>query len=96
MGIHTMLAVRMQMPEMELDEKEAARVEKAIKRVTRHHPIAMSQKHVDYGMLAWVLADVYGTRALSIYMQKSGKAKKPALKTDGTVTPFPSPFGVQG
>ena len=91
LSIHTMLAIRMSCPEMELTDDEAARMDKAVKRVMRHYPLNVSQKAVDTSMLFYVLADVYGTRAVAFYMKS--KVEKEAENPAGNVAPFRFPNG---
>jgi hypothetical protein len=71
-----MAAAFLNVPELNLDESEAKRLETSIKRVSKHYPVAVSQKQLDTAMLFMTIAEIYGTRAVAIYT-----AKKAAPKT---------------
>lgn len=72
-----MLAAMLKVPELELDEAEAKRLEQAIKKVQRHYPLSVSQKHADLLMLGAVATQIYGTRAVAIYMTRKTPASAP-------------------
>jgi hypothetical protein len=66
-------------------DKEAKQLEKAIKNALRHQDMQITQKQLDYGMLAYVLAQVYGTRIVTSVMIARAQGEKPQAEN---VTPF--------
>lgn len=49
-------------------DAEAKQLEKAIKNAMRHQDMQISQKQLDYAMLAYVVAQIYGTRIVTSVM----------------------------
>lgn len=68
-----MLAIWSGIPEIELEPDEAKKMETAIKRVTKHYPVNVSQKHVDMTYLVYTLGTIYGTRAVAIYAARKAQ-----------------------
>lgn len=66
MSAHLMLA-SLTAPEMVLSLNEAQDIEKAIKELGKHYPIGLDPKKFAWIQLSFVLAQVYGTRAVAIY-----------------------------
>jgi hypothetical protein len=77
------------MPELELAETEAVRLNQAIQQVYRHYPLSVSQKQLDTVMLAYVMFDVYGTRIATIYLNRNSSR----AAGDAQVVPFPGAAG---
>lgn len=74
-----MLAAITKTPELILDENEAKRMESSIKKISKHYPVAISQKNLDMLMLGATLAEIYGTRAVAIYARKSAPRSAPQV-----------------
>lgn len=66
-----MASVFLKVPELQLEPEEAKRLETSIKRVSKHYPLSVSQKHLDMTMLLATMAEIYGTRAVAIYTARS-------------------------
>jgi hypothetical protein len=89
-----MLAVWTSMPELALDDAEAAQLQDAIKRVAKHNNVAMTQKQLDYAMALYAIAGIYGTRIVAIYLSRSSGPPSPATaQPQERVVPFPVPQG---
>jgi len=85
LNIHMMLSVWTGLPEMALEEAEAKRLETAIKKVSRHYPVNISQKHVDLSYLVYTIGTIYGTRAVAIYAAKRKSGSTPPVNPDNVV-----------
>lgn len=91
-----MLAVALKNPLLELSEDEAKKLDKAIKRVSRHYPVNVSQKQVDIAYAIYTVGAIYGTRAIAIIAQsKTGTAKQQdnTQQNTASVLPFATPNG---
>ena len=96
LSIHLMLAARTSISQLALDEEEAGRLEEAIKRVWKHYPVNVTQKQLDIAMAVYAVGDIYGTRLVSIYLDRrnAGKEQAPQNPAQGFamppgVMPFP-------
>lgn len=63
-SIHALLSARMG-EHWRLDDDESKQLEKAIKNALRHQDMRVTQKQLDYAMLAYVVAQIYGTRVVT-------------------------------
>ena len=89
-SIHAMLAIGLKTPALQLDVKEADKLEDAIKRIWRHYPLAVSQKLVDIAFAVTVCGEIYGTRIATIIMEKRASEKPSAQSGNGeSVISFP-------
>jgi hypothetical protein len=95
LSAHSMLALALKNPLLELSEDEAKKLDKAIKRVSRHYPVNVSQKHVDIGYAIYTVGAIYGTRAIAIMAQSkmSNKTPQQTPPRDPSVLPFAAPTG---
>lgn len=100
LSIHLMLAAFLKTPELALDPEEAVKLERSIKRVSKHYPLAVSQKHLDMTMLLATVAEIYGTRAVAIYSnrnsdrdQSRGTGPTGVVAGGDNVTLFTAPVG---
>lgn len=66
-----MAAAFLKTPELALDDAEAKRMETAMKKVARHYPLAVTQKQVDTAYFISTIAEIYGTRAVAIYTNRT-------------------------
>ena len=85
LNIHMMLSVWTGLPELCLEDAEAKRLETAIKKVSRHYPVNISQKHVDLSYLIYTIGTIYGTRAVAIYAAKRKSGSTPPVNPDNVV-----------
>lgn len=86
LSIHVLLASRFG-EHWQLDpDKEAKQLEKAIKNAMRHQDMMVTQKQLDYAMLCYVLAQVYGTRVVTSVMVARAEAVQKSQAPN--VTPF--------
>lgn len=91
-SFHAMLAIRLKRPAIEITKEQAAKIQQAIKLVEKHHRISMSQKHMDYAMALWIIAEIYGPMAVTIYLESKLPAASPeASQPDPTILPFMQP-----
>lgn len=72
-------------PHWALDPDEASQLDKAIKRAMRHQDMKVTQKQLDYAMLAYVVGTIYGTRIVTSVMLKE---KKPPQNSPANVRPI--------
>lgn len=75
--------------ELALDDAEAKKLDGAIKRVMKHHEINISQKHADMAYLGYVVATIYGTRAVAIYSNRKIVPQQ-AAQENGNLFAFPA------
>lgn len=88
-SVHSMLAIRLNQPAMELTKEQAGKIQQAVKLVEKHHRIGMSQRHMDYAMAGWLIAEIYVPMAVTMYA--GSKAPKPSVEpapVDPTILPF--------
>jgi hypothetical protein len=71
MSIHAMLSVALKVPEIALDQTEAAQLAAAIAGVERHYNVGFSEKSADWVNLFMVIGAVYGTRVMAYRMRTS-------------------------
>lgn len=69
-GIHTMLAMQLNTPELVVDETEADQFLKAAQNVARHYSVETTQKALDWIVFCGACASVYGTRAVAISVRR--------------------------
>ena len=77
LSIHVGLAAITHIPELAIDEKEAASVADAFVRVARHYPILdkIGDKAVDHVNLLMVMVGVYGSRVAAYKLLKASEAE---------------------
>jgi hypothetical protein len=90
-GIHSLLAVAMSAPELNLSPEESETVAKNIVAVGRHYDLQQTAKATDWGNLIVSLGVVYGGRFMSIGIRKSAekKARSRDVKPGTGFTPTP-------
>jgi len=71
-----MLAMMVRIPEMRIDESEAAKLSKGIANVARHYDVTATQKTIDWSNLVMVLAMIYGTRMMAIGARRKADRQK--------------------
>jgi hypothetical protein len=77
----------MRIPDIELNDKEAAQLAEGIANVARHYELGASQKMIDWANLLSVAAMVYGSR---IYTIMHTDPKPPdGVVIDGAATVVP-------
>jgi hypothetical protein len=82
-----MLATFLNVPELQLDEAEAKSLEDALKLMLPHANMALTPRQFDMLVAGEILLEVYGTRALAIYVNRQA-AKKPPPKSPASVFTF--------
>lgn len=76
LSLHLMAATFLKVPELRIDEQEAAILTKATKDVLKAYGVPeLTEKQVAVGQAAMAIASVYGTRAVVIMARKTNKAK---------------------
>jgi hypothetical protein len=76
LGIHTMCAMLTGIPELELEEEEAAKLAKAVARVNNYYGgMVIPEKYAVWGNFAVALGTVYGPRAITYRMRMKQEAQ---------------------
>lgn len=73
---------------MVLDDDEAKQLEDALKILLPHMAVNLSQRQFDLLIAGEILVEIYGTRALTLYLNKRNKKQAPSSET---VFHFPQP-----
>lgn len=88
-SIHALLAAQIG-EHWAIDENETKQLDKAIKRALKHQDMKVTQKQIDYAFLAYVLAQVYGTRIVTTIVVKTAEHKKQAPASTPNIFAFPA------
>jgi len=72
-----MLASVVQVPELALERDEAAKLAGAIEKVSRHYPVNIAPKAVDWTNLAICAVTIYGTRIAAYRLRLKAEANPP-------------------
>lgn len=84
--MHAVAAASLKIPELEIDNKEAEQLAKAIGDVSAHYGFELSPKTKAWIELVWCSGVIYGTRIVAYNM----RVKKEAQDRKGKVVDFPS------
>lgn len=77
-----MLASIVHVPELELDKEEAGKLANAIEKVSRHYPVNIAPKAVDWANLGICAVTIYGTRIAAYRFRLKAEG------ATGNVAPF--------
>jgi hypothetical protein len=96
-GLHALLAVRLETPEIAISDDEGVQFAKAAQNVMRHYSVKTTQKTLDTIALAGVTVGIYGPRFAAWRFRKAAeKAERAAGRTQGPImhaTPSPPANG---
>lgn len=87
LGIHSMLASSLAIPELELTQDEGHKLAVAVQNVAAHYPLAIDPKAQAWMALFMVAGSLYGTRAY-VYYARTTAAPEPQPQQSAT---FPNP-----
>lgn len=76
-GIHALLAVRLQCPELEIEEDEGKAFTAAAQKVMRHYSVETTQKTLDIVAFLGTTGTIYGPRIVAINMRRSAERDQP-------------------
>jgi hypothetical protein len=88
-GLHALMAARLDTPELELSEDEGAQFMKAAQNVMRHYSVRTTQKTMDTIAFAGVCVGIYAPRFAALKMRQ-------AMEREQTNKPQPNVFGMTG
>jgi hypothetical protein len=87
-GVHAVIAMRTQTPELAITEDEGKAFMKSAQNVLRHYSVQTTQKTLDWVAFLGVAAGMYGTRAFAISVRRQAEAKSNSQER-GTVLNWP-------
>jgi hypothetical protein len=97
-GLHTMLAMQTNTPELAISEEEGKAFTMAAQNVLRHYSVETTQKTLDTIALVGVTFGIYAPRVVAINVRRRSE-DRPARQRQGAgprVVPFPSEgFAIQ-
>lgn len=70
LSTHAMLSAALEVPELELEEKEAGAIAQSLVEVQRFYPVGIDEKTLAWINLITVLGGVYGTRYAAVRVRK--------------------------
>lgn len=82
-GIHAMLAMRLDAPELMIERDEATDYLRHAQNVMRHYSVETTQKTIDWIMFIGATAGTYGTRIVALAMRRNQQ------RPSGEVIQFP-------
>ena len=89
---HSALAKFLDAPELELDEEESKQLETACKLMLPHTNITLTPRQIDLLIAGEILAEVYGTRLLALYIRRKAPKKAAPVRPGpaGAIFHFPN------
>jgi hypothetical protein len=84
-------------PELHISESEAAEIADALKELSKHYPIGMSEKTIAWVNLSFAVGGVFGPRIVAIVKrpavkkQVAEKASSPYQPVNGSISPASAP-----
>lgn len=84
-GIHTLLATTLKVPELALDPREGQQLALALQNLQRFYNIQMTEKALAWSNLTMTCATIYATRAAAIAARMKMEARNP--RQDNVIRP---------
>ncbi len=85
----------MEAPELHLEEAEAAEVSEALKELSKHYPIGMSEKTIAWVNFSFAVGGVFGPKVVAIYKRpRPRRVPTPIREVPKPAEPAPGPYAV--
>lgn len=87
-GLHALVAARLDTPELELSEQEGAQFMKAAQNVMRHYSVRTTQKTLDAVAFMGVCMAIYGPRFAAVRIRQQATKRQSNNANGATVYDF--------
>jgi hypothetical protein len=76
-------------PELHLEEDEAAEISEALKELSKHYPIGMSEKAIAWVNFSFAVGGVFGPKVVAIYKRPKPRKEPTPIRVVSPIEPGP-------